>query len=275
MFRPATPKRPLPGASAGALGHLIFHAAVRHVRRAHGNAIIGLLLNIVQILALLGVMYFLFTFIGLRGVAVRGDYMLYLMSGILMFMMHTKTLGAVAAAESASGPLMRHAPMTSFVAIAAAALGTLYLQVVAGGAVLLFYHAAFTPITIHEPLYALGLLLLAWASGIAVGMIFLAARPWAPDAVDIASTIYQRINLIASGKMFLANTMPSFLLAWFDWNPLFHIIDQGRGAIFLNYNPHYSSLAYPVQVTLACAMIGLMGAHFTRRYASLSWGAGR
>lgn len=275
MFRPAPSARPSPGAHAGALGLLIFYAAVRHVRRAHGNAILGLLLNIVQILVLLGILYFLYAFVGMRSSAVRGDYMLYLMSGIVMFMTYTKTLGAVAGAESSSAALMKHAPMNSFVAIAAAALGTLYLQVVAAGSILLFYHAAFTPITINEPLYALGLFLLAWASGIATGMIFLAARPWAPEAVDIASTVYQRVNLIASGKMFLANTMPSYLLAWFDWNPLFHIIDQARGAIFLNYNPHYSSLSYPVQVTLACAMIGLMGAHFTRRYASLSWGAGR
>jgi hypothetical protein len=31
-----------------------------------------------------------------------------------------------------------------------------------------------------------------------------------------------------------ANTMPYFMLAMFDWNPLFHLIDQARGFTFIN-----------------------------------------
>ena len=87
--------------------------------------------------------------------------------------------------------------------------------------------------------------------------------------------IYMRANMIASGKMFVANNMPTYMLDMFNWNPLFHTIDQGRGFIFLNYNPHYSSIAYPIKVTLACLMIGLMGEFYTRKHASASWSAGR
>lgn len=57
----------------------------------------------------------------------------------------------------------------------------------------------------------------------------------------------------------------------FDWNPLFHTIDQSRGFIFLNYGPRYTSIDYPVMVALACVMIGLMLEFFTRQHVSASW----
>ncbi len=264
-----------PARSAFRLFGLIFHASVRHVRKVHGNAVIGLILSILQMVIFLGILYVMNYILGMRGAAVRGDYILFLMSGIVMFMTHIKTSGAVAAAEGPTSAMMKHSPMNTLIAIAGAALGTLYLQVLAAGIILYFYHAAFVPITIHEPVGMMGMMLLAWASGIGIGMILLAARPWAPEVVDIISTIYQRMNFIASGKMFIANAMPTSILAWFDWNPLFHVIDQGRGFIFLNYNPHYSSISYPIKVTIVCIIIGLMGEYYTRRYVSLSWGAGK
>ena len=116
---------------------------------------------------------------------------------------------------------------------------------------------------------------LAWLVGVAIGVVFLALKPWFPGFVQIASSIYSRANMIASGKMFVANTLPSYLLAMFDWNPLFHAIDQARGFAFINYNPHYSSISYPLKVAVVLIMIGLMLEFYTRKHASVSWEAGR
>ncbi|MGB7261148.1 MAG: ABC transporter permease, partial [Albidovulum sp.] len=55
----------------------------------------------------------------------------------------------------------------------------------------------------------------------------------------------------------------------------FHILDQARGFVFINYNPQKTSLEYPIYVTLALMMLGLMGEFYTRKHASLSWTAGR
>lgn len=270
--------RPAPRTSAQsalAMAELVFHAAVRHVRKAHGNAVIGLLLNIFQTVLLLAVIYIMLDLFGMRGSAVRGDFVLYVMSGIFMFMTHVKALGSVSGAEGPTSAMMKHSPMNTIVAIAAAALSALYLQFLSAAAVLGVYHAAFTPITIHDPVGTMAMFLLAWASGAALGMVVLAARPWWPEGVTIITQVYQRANMIFSGKMFLANLMPGYLLVWFDWNPLFHIIDQGRGFVFLNYNPHYTSWIYPVWMTLLFLMLGLMGEFYTRKYASASWGAGK
>ena len=140
--------------------------------------------------------------------------------------------------------------------------------------VLLFgYYIAISPFEIKEPINCLGMVVLAWMSGIAVGLVFMAAKPWAPGPIGLLSMVYQRANMVASGKMFVANSLPPFMLSMFDWNPLFHIIDQTRGFAFVNYTPHNSSFYYPIYMTLAFLLIGLMIEFVTRKYASASWGA--
>ncbi|NUB45235.1 ABC transporter permease [Fertoebacter nigrum] len=273
MFR--TEVRKSGARTAIGLLELVFHATVRNVRKSHGNALIGLLMNIFQTVLLVVIFFLMFDLLGMRGNAIRGDFLLYVMSGIFMFMTHAKAMGAVVAAEGPTSPMMKHSPMNPIVSITAAALGSLYTQVLSAGVVLYFYHAIFTPITIDEPVGMMGMFLLSWGSGVGIGMVFLAAKPWQPDVVNIAAQIYMRANMIASGKMFVANTLPGYMLAMFDWNPLFHTIDQGRGFIFLDYYPRYSSIAYPIYVMIACVMIGLMGEFYTRKHASMSWSAKR
>ena len=99
--------------------------------------------------------------------------------------------------------------------------------------------------------------------------------PWAPDFFGLVTQVYSRANMVFSGKFFVANVTPMHTLYFFMWNPLFHVIDQTRGFMFLNYEPRYSSIAYPVVVTLALMFLGLLGERFTARRASVSWSAGR
>lgn len=261
--------------AAFTLAELIFHAAVRVIRKGHGNAILGLGVNIVQTLMLVAVFYGVFLLVGMGPRGIRGDYLLYVMTGIFLFMCHVKAMTAVVQSEGPTSPMMKHAPMNTYVAIGAAALSTLYIQILSMVVVLFLYHAIWTPIVVHDAFGALLMLLLAWFSGVALGLIFLALKPWAPNLVQILSGFYARANMFASGKMFVANLLPGYLLPYFDWNPLFHIIDQARGFTFLNYTPHYTSVEYAVWVTLGALLVGLMGEAYTRKSASLSWGARR
>lgn len=254
---------------------LVFHGAVHNVRKTHTSAVIGLVLNLVQSVIMIGFFYLMMTFAGMRSISIRGDYILFLMSGIFMFMTHVKTMRAVMTAEGPTSAIMKHAPMNTLIAVGAAALGTLYLQIFSAGIVLYLYHAIMSPLTIDEPAGMMGMLLLGWGTGLAIGMMFRAAMPWQPRFFGTIAQVYARLNMIASGKMFVANAMPTAVLAFFDWNPLFHVIDQGRGYIFLNYAPRYSSLEYPIYVMLVCMTIGLIGEYYTGKRASVSWTMGK
>ncbi|WP_417278634.1 ABC transporter permease [Celeribacter sp.] len=252
---------------------LIFVNTVRHVRKTNGNPIIGLLISISQTLILVAVFSFMYSIIGVRGTAIRGDFILYIMSGIFLFLTHNKSLSAVASSETAASPMMQHAPMNTAIAITSSALSTLYIQTLSVTVILFGYSLGWGTVHFQNIAGAFGMFLLAWASGSAIGMVFLAAKPWAPGFVRILQLIYTRANLFTSGKMFVANQTPAFMIAMFTWNPLFHTIDQARGFTFVNYNPHKSSIMYPVVFTLVCLTIGLLAEFFTRKRVSLSWGA--
>jgi len=261
--------------SGNRLLELIYHATVRNVRQSHGNALFGLVMNIMQTVIFVMAFFVMFSILGLRGSAVRGDFLLYIMSGIFLFLTHTKAMTAVVSSEGPASPMMKHAPMNTLIAICASAIGALYIQVLSLLVVLFVYHVAFVPVVIFQPAAAFGMLMVAWFSGVAIGMVFLALKPWLPGFVTIGSTIYARANMIASGKLFLANTLPANRRPLFDWNPLFHAIDQARGYTFLNYNPHFSSYSYPLILSVVLLMIGLMGEFYTRKHASISWSARR
>ncbi|MEY3532315.1 MAG: hypothetical protein RI979_339 [Pseudomonadota bacterium] len=274
MFQPSMPRTRI--GSTVAFLELIFHATVRHVRKSNGNAIIGLLVSIAQSLVGIGVMVLMFSLIG-RGIGtqVRGDFILYNMSGIFSFMTHSKTIKAVSSADGPTSAMMKHAPMNTIVSVSAAALSALYLQTLSAAVILFGYHALWTPITIDEPVGVAAMYLLSWSSGIGIGLIFKAATPWAPDFFTVATTAYTRANMVFSGKMFVANITPTHILAIFMWNPLFHCIDQTRGYMFLNYDPRYTSALYPVITTFVLIVIGLMAERYTEKHISASWNAKR
>lgn len=252
-----------------------YHTIVRSARSGHRNAVIAMVLNLIQGLTMIVAFLVFFQILGLRSSPIRGDMMLYIMSGIFVYLTHIKAVSAVLGAGGPTSSMMLHRPMNTIIAIVAAAFSALYMQLITALVILSVYHIALNPVTIHDPVAALGYFIMAWFSGCAVGMIFLALKPWFPRFTGIAKTIYIRVNMIASGKMFVVNTLPASMMAMFDWNPLFHNIDQLRGAVFLHYNPQFTSPTYPIYLSLVLIMIGLMGEFFGRQHVSLSWFAGR
>lgn len=174
--------------------------------------------------------------------------------------------------------MMQHAPMNTFISIASGMLSVLYIQLIAIFFILFVYDVAMNPYVLTEivdPAPVMGMLLLSWFSGGAVGLVLLAMKPWLPGLTSTLSNVYKRANMIASGKMFVANSLPSFMIAVFDWNPLFHTIDQARGFAFINYVPRNTNWEYVVYLSLTLLMIGLMGEFYTRKHASASWSARR
>lgn len=257
------------------LAELTYVTAVRKVRQAHGNALVGIAINIFQAILFVAAFYMMFALLGIRGASVRGNFLMYLMSGIYLFLTHIKALGAVMSTEGPASPMMQHAPMNTLVAIFGSALQVLYLQTVSLLVMLFIIHVLIEPVEIANWPGALAMYLLSWLSGIAIGLMLLAAKPWMPDVVAIVQQVWSRANMIASGKMFVANQLPGYMLVMFAWNPLFHIIDQCRGFVFANYFPHHSNWEYPLYLSLGLALFGFVAQHVTRNYVSVSWGARR
>ncbi|OSQ53291.1 ABC transporter permease [Marivita geojedonensis] len=276
MFQKTAPTNRM--ASAVNIAELIYHNTVRSIRKTHGNAFMSIAMSVFQSLMFVLFFFIMFSVMGMKGLAVRGDFVIFLLTGIFLFMTHNKAVGAVLGSEGPSSPMMQHAPMNTFVSIVSGMLSTLYIQILAMLFILFVYDVAMNPYVLTEivdPAPVMGMLLLSWFSGGAVGMVFLALKPWFPSLTGTLSTLYKRANMIASGKMFVANSLPGFMIAMFDWNPLFHTIDQARGYAFINYVPRNTNWEYVLYLSLTLLMIGLMGEFYTRKHASASWSARR
>lgn len=254
---------------------LIHHVTANNLRKTQRNAVVGLLMTIAQSLLMIIGFYLIFAIMGVRHAPLRGDFIVYIMTGIFMYMSHTKGVAAVTKAGSPTGPMMKHGPLNTAIMMSAGGLEALYQQTISAFVILSTYHFIIQPIHIENPLACYGMLLVAWFSGCCVGLIFVGIRGWWPQGAAVGSMFYQRMNMLFSGKMFLASTMPFFLLHSFMWNPLFHIIDQTRGFAFINYSARKTSLTYPFYCIVALLMIGLMLEFVSRKNFSLSTAAAR
>lgn len=261
--------------SALSMLEVVYHCVVRSVRSRHNNAFMAIGLNMMQAVMFVAMFYAIFSLLGMRGAALRGDFLLYIMSGVFMYLSHIRAITSVMAADGPTSSMMMHAPMTTIISIVGTALSALYVQTTTLLLILFIYHMLWTPVYIVDPAAAYGMFLLAWFTGCCFGLLLLSIKPWFPQTVQVVQMVYMRVNMFASGKMFVANALPAFMVSMFDWNPLFHIIDQSRGFVFENYFPRNSSWEYALAVGCGILAIGMMSEFYTRQHASASWDARR
>ena len=228
-----------------------------------------MLKEVSNITVFLGLFYMIALFMG-RGASIRGPIFVFLLTGIVLFLTHIKAIGSVRGASTASSAIMMHAPMTVILSIIAKAFAGLYLQFVAVLIIVLFLWIFGADLTVSEPGALVLPVFLAWSTGIGVGMVFMTLAPMFPFIIKTVSPVYQRAQMFSSGKFIPAAYMPTAMVGWFSWNPLFHTIDQARVAAFVNYNSDVTSISYPIWFTLVALLIGLMGEFWAKRTLSKS-----
>lgn len=248
---------------------LIFHSVVREVRTESGNASLGVFKEVANMALFIGLFYMIYHFMG-RSIAIRGDFMMFLLTGVALMVVHMKAIGSVRSASNATSAIMQHAPFTVILSIVSKAFAGFYLQGVAILVVVLVLWVFGMDLTVENPKGLVLPVFFAWASGIAVGLVFMMIAPLAPGAIRTFQKVYMRAQMITSGKFIPAGYLPSVMIGYFDWNPLFHCIDQARLATFVNYNKEVSSMGYPIWFTLIFLTLGLMGEFWSRKNLSKS-----
>lgn len=262
--------RTMLGAAFG-FGERVYHATVHEIRKSSGNAPLGMLNEMSQTFIYLGMFYFLYQIIGMRGLAIRGDFILFLLTGIFLYLLHNRAIRSVMSAADSTQPIMLHRPMTTMLSILSKAFSGLYFQMGSVMIFIFFVQVLRGGLELEDPGGLVLPVFTAWSSGIAIGLTFLLVKPLAPKLVNVISSLYMRANMITSGKALPAAYMPTIMVTWFDWNPLFHAIDQARGATFVNYEATVTSPYYALYFTLIFITIGLMGEFWIRQRISASW----
>ena len=118
---------------------LLYHSTVRSVRQSNVNPIMGLFRDILQ--AMLYVLFFILFMrvLGMREMAIRGNEILFIMSGVFLFLVHTKAIAAVMQTKGPLNKMNLHTHVTSILNILANALAGVYIQVISFFIILYFY----------------------------------------------------------------------------------------------------------------------------------------
>ncbi|GIX15796.1 MAG: ABC transporter permease [Paracoccaceae bacterium] len=264
--------RRVPTLLGGALRLIeVLKATVVHViRQETGRSALGFVSAMTRPLILLATFMVIIEVMGVRGIAIRGNTVTFLMTGIICFLTHVTAVQKVAAALRKARGFMHHAPASLALFVFAQAVGALYLNLLAGLGVWLVAELSGHGLGILHPAGMILPYLLSWASGVGVGMILLALSHHAPTAAEVTAAVYTRVQFFTCGKFWAANIMPIGLVDYAVWNPLLHTIDQMRGAAFVNYTPQHTELGYPAIFTAVVLVIGFMLEWRLRHGLSLS-----
>ena len=134
--------------------------------------------------------HFIFQPIGIRTSFTTGDYMLYIISGIAMYITHNSAVMVMVGAEGPASTMLQLAPMNALISIWPSSLRALYTQVIKLSTILLIHHLAINPVGIDHPIATFGIYLVSWFTVVTVGMVLLDLTPWHPGFVGALKIVF-------------------------------------------------------------------------------------
>lgn len=252
----------------GAFMELVFALTVRDLRSENRSAALGILMPAAMILSTSLIFYFFMNFIGGRTAPIRTDTLTFIFAGFMVFFFHTRTLGAVTGSMTLEG-MLRHKRATPFLLICVKAFGAGYKMSIVMIILMTLNYLVRGIFELQDGLMLLFTLFLAWIGAVALGIIFMAINRYFTWGTLI-QTAYIRICFLTSGKFLVASQTPGFMRDAMGWNPLFHVLDKFRGAMFLNYSARTTDLLYPIAVYSALLVFALLVENYVRQNYSAS-----
>ena len=114
----------------------------------------------------------------------------------------------------------------------------------------------------------LGVMMAFWGCmwvGVGIGLSNMAVGRVFPLINTILGPI-KRLSVFISGVIFTASSLPSFLLPYFTWNPIFHGIELARTSWYPAYRTPVGDPGYIVVIAIFLTAFGIVAERITRRY---------
>ena len=244
---------------------LLYVFTAHNARGTQRNALVAILLRIVVMASLGAAFFVIMSVTGIRNMGGRTDQIWLLLTGLFLFFIHIGTFKTAMTGLDPNSGMNVHPPVTPLLELFSSALGQLYINIIAIGVIGLAIHVLFIELEVDNLRGVFVAVFWTWLSGVAIGTVFSGLSAFIPVFQTIGQVLMRRANMIFSGKMFAANTLPPAVIPFFIWNPLFHTIDQCRGAVFRNYVPRYTSIEYPMWFTFVAFVIALLLFHARKK----------
>jgi capsular polysaccharide transport system permease protein len=118
---------------------------------------------------------------------------------------------------------------------------------------------------------AFGVVMGFWAAlsiGLCLGVMFTVLERFT-TIFSMFLMLIQRVGLFVSGVLFAASALPSWILPWLSWNPIFHILEIMRESWWPAYRSPVADPAYVATCLFFLLALALVLERSTRRWANL------
>jgi capsular polysaccharide transport system permease protein len=234
----------------------IFALMMRELKTRFGAKKLGYFWAIAEPAAQAAIMAILFTLIGrssLSGVPVA----LFLVSGIVPFKFFSKLMTQLAGAVQANKALFTYRQ----VSIIDPLITRLIIEVVTYIIVFCIILAVMAwfgfNVEMQDFLAFLMINTLLISLGLGLGVLLCVASAYWDDTGKLVGMV-MRPMFFMSGIFFTATMVPQKYLHLFDWNPIFHIIELTRQAMFVGYTSPIGDWQYVAFCALVANAAGLM-----------------
>ncbi len=241
---------------------VIYAFILRETRTKFGRSQLGYFWAFFEPLAYILSLLAIFSVLG-RGSPINVDLRLFFFTGIIPWLIFSKTLSCVSGAIDSNQALLNFPQVKTLDIV----IAKFILEFVTLFLVGIFYLAGFVFFVDELKVYSL---LLVFAGifvcslmALGIGLIFGVIRLYF-SAFSNFQTVILRIMFFTSGVFFIVDGLPLFLQEWIWYNPLVHLVDWIRSAFFYDFNSNFYSYKYPIFCTLVFLFIGLSMERVTR-----------
>ncbi|RDD64370.1 sugar ABC transporter permease [Thalassococcus profundi] len=234
---------------------------MREMSTTYGRSTLGYLWAILEPVCGLILLSILFTF-AFRSPSIGTSYPLFLASGLLPFMMYSTISTKIAGSLRFSRQLLAYPAVTFMDALLARLILNamtnvmIYFLVMSSIIILFRLQVILDPAAIALSLF----LAIFFALGVGVMNCFLSA---AFPVWNQAWSIVTRPLFFVSCVIYTFESVPQPLQDYLWYNPLVHIVGQGRSGIYATYDAQYVSVIYVCMISGTLVTTGLL---LLRRY---------
>jgi capsular polysaccharide transport system permease protein len=234
----------------------VFALMMRELKTRFGAKKLGYFWAVIEPLAQVAIMVVMFSLIGrssLAGVPVA----LFMISGIMPFRFFSKLLPQLASSVHANKALFTYRQVSIIDPLVTRLIIEVVTYIVVFCIILSVMVWSGIAVGMQDFLAFLMINVLLISLGLGMGIMLCVASAYWEDTNKIVGMLMRPMFLI-SGIFFTATMIPQKYIYLFDWNPIFHVIELIRQAMFVSYTSPVGDWQYVAFCALVVNAAGLM-----------------
>lgn len=237
-------------------GRVVQALIMREMKTRFGRQRLGYVWALIEPMIYVGIFMVLFSFRG-REAPAGIPLLPFLITGVMPFMLFRDTVNRTLGSILSNRALLYFPQVTPFDLVIARALLEAGTVSFVFGVFLIAAHLTDQTLRVERPLEVIGCFALASALGLGLGTIFSSLAPLFASIERLVPTVLLRPLFFTSGLFFTADMVPAGVRDLALLNPLLHVTELVRSALFVGFESEYADPQYPLRMALVLVFLGL------------------